>query len=40
MLRLIREGEVSTWERIEMVRNCTMISRTLDEILHRRGWEK
>lgn len=40
MLRLIREGERATWERIEMVRNCTAISRTLDEILQRRGLEK
>ena len=40
MLRLIREGELATWERIEMVRNCTTISRTLDEILQRRGWEQ
>lgn len=39
MHRLIHEGERSTWEKIEMVRNCTAISRTLDTILHRRGWE-
>ncbi|PAU89733.1 patatin [Pseudomonas sp. WN033] len=39
MHRLIHEGERSTWERVEMVRNCTAVSRTLDEILHRRGWE-
>jgi len=32
---LIREGEASTWPRIEMIRNCTMISRTLDDILDR-----
>jgi len=36
--QLIREGEQSTWERMEMVRNCTAISRTLDGILLRRGW--
>lgn len=30
---LIREGERSTWPRIEMIRNCTRISRTLDRIL-------
>lgn len=40
MDRLLYEGERSTWEKIEMVRNCTAISRTLDEIIHRRGWEK
>ncbi|UAW99056.1 DUF3336 domain-containing protein [Halopseudomonas nanhaiensis] len=40
MHRLIHEGERSTWEKVEMVRNCTAISRTLDGILHSRGWEK
>ena len=40
MHRLIYEGERSTWEKIEMVRNCTAVSRTLDAILHSRGWEK
>lgn len=40
MDRLVYEGERSTWEKLEMVRNCTAISRTLDEIIHRRGWEK
>lgn len=40
MHRLIHEGERSTWEKVEMVRNCTAISRTLDYILHTRGWEK
>ena len=39
MHRLIYEGERATWDRIEMVRNCTAISRTLDGILHQRGWE-
>lgn len=38
MLRLIREGELSTWRRIEMVRNCTAISRKLDQVLIARGW--
>ncbi len=32
---LIREGEMVTWPRIEMIRNCTAISRTLDGILTR-----
>ena len=30
---LIAEGEAATWPRIEMIRNCTKISRTLDAIL-------
>lgn len=30
---LISEGEAATWPKIEMIRNCTQISRTLDEIL-------
>lgn len=38
MVRLIREGELSTWRRIEMVRNCTAISRKLDQVLLKRGW--
>ncbi|MFU8815344.1 MAG: DUF3336 domain-containing protein [Pseudomonadales bacterium] len=32
---LITEGEAATWPRIEMIRNCTQISRTLDAILAR-----
>jgi NTE family protein len=32
---LISEGEAATWPRIEMIRNCTRISRTLDAILDR-----
>jgi predicted acylesterase/phospholipase RssA len=40
MHRLIHEGERSAWEKVEMVRNCTAVSRTLDSILHTRGWEK
>ena len=32
---LIAEGEMATWPRIEMIRNCTAISRTLDAILAR-----
>ncbi|MGJ7514546.1 DUF3336 domain-containing protein [Pseudomonas baetica] len=38
MRQLVHEGEQATWERMEMVRNCTAISRTLDKILTRRGW--
>lgn len=30
---LVREGELCAWERMEMVRNCTATSRTLDAIL-------
>ncbi|MFN3582157.1 MAG: DUF3336 domain-containing protein [Pseudomonas sp.] len=40
MHRLLHEGERATWEKVEMVRNCTAISRTLDAIVHGRGWEK
>jgi TAG lipase / steryl ester hydrolase / phospholipase A2 / LPA acyltransferase len=32
---LIAEGEAATWPKIEMIRNCTHISRTLDRILTR-----
>ena len=32
---LVREGERATYSRIESVRRCTQISRTLEEILHR-----
>lgn len=38
MRQLVHEGEQATWERMEMVRSCTAISRTLDQILTRRGW--
>jgi NTE family protein len=31
--RLISEGEAATWPKIEMIRNCTLIGRTLDRIL-------
>jgi NTE family protein len=30
---LISEGEAATWPKVEMIRNCTRISRTLDQIL-------
>ena len=33
--RLIAEGEAATWPKIEMIRNCTLIGRTLDHILDR-----
>jgi len=32
---LIAEGEAAAWPRIEMIRNCTAVSRTLDAILAR-----
>jgi TAG lipase / steryl ester hydrolase / phospholipase A2 / LPA acyltransferase len=31
---LIHEGEIATWPKIEMLRNCTRIGRTLDRILN------
>lgn len=33
--RLIREGERATWPKLEMIRNCTKVSRCLDDILVR-----
>lgn len=30
---LIREGELATWPQIEMIRNCTEVSRALDAVL-------
>jgi len=33
MLYLINEGEVATWPLVEMIRNCSIISHTLDDIL-------
>jgi NTE family protein len=35
MLALIAEGEAATWPKIEMIRNCTALSRRLDAILDR-----
>jgi TAG lipase / steryl ester hydrolase / phospholipase A2 / LPA acyltransferase len=32
---LVKEGERATYSRIESIRRCTQISRTLEEILHR-----
>lgn len=32
---MIAEGEAATWPKIEMIRNCTRTSRTLDRILDR-----
>lgn len=32
---MVREGERQTWPRLEMIRNTSKISRTLDEILSR-----
>ncbi|MEE4297813.1 MAG: DUF3336 domain-containing protein [Pseudomonadales bacterium] len=37
--QLILDGERATWPRIEMIRNCTRISRTLDRILARLEYE-
>ncbi|MEM9405865.1 MAG: DUF3336 domain-containing protein [Acidobacteriota bacterium] len=32
-LELIQLGEKATWPKIEMIRNCTLVSRTLDRVL-------
>jgi NTE family protein len=32
---MIGEGEAAAWPKIEMIRNCTRVSRTLDRILDR-----
>ena len=37
--QLILDGERATWPRIEMIRNCTRISRTLDRILAELEYE-
>ena len=29
---LIREGERATWPKLEMIRNCTLVGRTLDRL--------
>ncbi|HEB28713.1 MAG TPA: DUF3336 domain-containing protein [Porticoccus sp.] len=36
----IQEGERATWERIEMIRNCTSVSRSLDRILKENNWSE
>ncbi len=36
--QFIKDGELSTWKRIEMIRNCTKISRTIDSIISEHGW--
>ena len=33
--RLIQDGEQATWPKIEMIRNCTAVSRTIDRALGR-----
>jgi hypothetical protein len=33
--QLVKEGERAAYSRIESIRRCTQISRTLEEILHR-----
>lgn len=30
---LIREGEIATWPKVEMIANCTRIGRTIDRVL-------
>lgn len=39
LAELVREGESCAWERLEMIRNCTSISRTLDNVLFERDWK-
>ncbi len=34
--KIINAGEQATWQKIEMIRNCTRISSTLDDIVRRR----
>ena len=34
---LIKEGERATWPKIEMIRNCTKVSRQIDGALIRLG---
>jgi NTE family protein len=33
--KLVREGEQATWPKLEMIRNCTAISRTIEAVLSR-----
>ncbi len=33
------EGERAAWERLEMISNCTKISRKLDNIVDKNGWK-
>ena len=33
--RLILDGERSTWPKLSMIRNCSLVSRTLDDILDK-----
>jgi TAG lipase/steryl ester hydrolase/phospholipase A2/LPA acyltransferase len=35
LMLLISEGQKATWPKLEMIRNCSRISQTLDEILYR-----
>ena len=35
LMMLISEGQKSTWPKLEMIRNCSKISRKLDELVHR-----
>ncbi|MEM9621178.1 MAG: patatin-like phospholipase family protein, partial [Pseudomonadota bacterium] len=34
-MQLVDEGERATWPKIEMIRNCTAVSRTIDQALYR-----
>ncbi len=33
LLALVRQGEIATWEKMDMIRGCSKISRVLDEIM-------
>ncbi len=37
LLMLVRQGELATWKNLEMIRTCSKISRTLDNILDNYG---
>lgn len=39
LMMLVRQGERATWRRIEMIRTCSKISQTLDQILENYGEE-
>lgn len=37
LLALVRQGELATWEKMEMIKTCSKVSRTLDNILQNFG---
>lgn len=38
IMGFIADGEKQTWEKVEMIRNCTAISRNLDQIIEDKQW--